>query len=372
MKDRAMQMLYKFALEPVAETTGDRNSYGFRPGRSTHDAIAKCFNCLARGISATWVMEGDIKGAFDNVSHEWIMKNTPMDKGMLKSFIKCGYVDAGELFPTDLGTGQGSPISPIIFNMVLDGMETEIMQLAKEIRRRDHKKPKINLCRYADDFIVTGNNREILEQEVKPLIERFLSERGLHLSEEKTVITHINKGFDFLGWNVRKYKSKLIIKPAKKKTTAFLNRVRDTIKSKKSIAQENLITILNPIIRGWAQYHHRICAKTTYSRVDFQIWKCLWQWAKRRHPKKKRKWIKNKYFHSIGGREWVFSVMNKSENQETDGQYLALYSAASTKIQRHAKVRADLNPFDVNWRGYLEYRKKHKYISKADNLELFV
>jgi RNA-directed DNA polymerase len=372
MKDRAMQTLYKSALEPVAETTGDQNSYGFRPARATHDAIRKCFNCLAKGISPQWVMEGDIKGAFDNVSHEWIMENIPLDKRILKQFIKCGYVDAGKLFPADSGTGQGSPISPVIFNMVLDGMETEIMQRAKEIKRRSHKNPKIHLCRYADDFIVTGDNREMLEQEIKPLIKIFLSERGLQLSEEKTLITHINDGFDFLGWNVRKYKGKLLIKPAKKKTIAFMNRIRDTVKNNMAIKQENLIRKLNPMIQGWAQYHRGSCAKKTFGWVDYQIWKCLWQWAKRRHPNKKGRWIASKYFHSIRARNWVFSAQEKPETREAEEQYLTLYLAASTKIQRHVKVKADLNPFDVNWWEYLENRKKHKYVTESDYHQLYV
>jgi RNA-directed DNA polymerase len=364
MRDRAMQTLYKFALEPVAEEFGDRNSYGFRTARSTHDAIGQCLNALSRSNSPQWIMEGDIRGAFDNVSHKWIMDNIPIDKGILEKFMKCGYIDAGELFPTDQGTGQGSAISPVIFNMVLDGMETEINQRAKEIKRRDHQNPKINFVRYADDFIVTGANREILEQEIKPLIEEFLSIRGLHLSEEKTVTTHIDEGFDFLGWNVRKYKGKLLIKPAKKQTISFVNRVRTAIENNKAAAQENLIRKLNPMIRGWAQYHKRCCAKQTFSRVDHQIWSKLWQWAKRRHPNKSRRWIKSKYFHSIGNRNWVFSAKN-SKAEKPEIQDNVLYSAASTKIMRHIKVKADLNPFDRDWRGYLAARKPAKVLSSV-------
>ena len=190
MKDRAMQTLYRFALEPVAETTGDPNSYGFRTARSTHDAIDQGFTCLSQKTGAQWVMEGDIKGAFDNVSHQWIMDNIPINKVILNKFLKSGYVDMGKLFPTDQGTGQGSAISPVLFNMVLDGMESQIKRKAKEIERRDRIAPKINFCRYADDFIVTGCSKEMLEQEIKPVIEEFLSLRGLHLSEEKTLITH--------------------------------------------------------------------------------------------------------------------------------------------------------------------------------------
>jgi RNA-directed DNA polymerase len=372
MKDRAMQTLYKFALEPIAETLGDRNSYGFRTARSTHDAIKQCFFCLSKGNSAQFIMEGDIKGAFDNVSHEWIMENIPINKGILQKFMKCGYIDEGELFPTDQGTGQGSAISPTIFSMVLDGMETEIQQKARQIKRRDKSNPKINFCRYADDFIVTGVSKEILEEDIKPVIEDFLSVRGLQLSEEKTVITHIDEGFDFLGWNVRKYKGKLLIKPAKKKTISFLNRVRTVISNNKSAAQGNLIYVLNPMIRGWAQQHQRVCAKETYSWVDNQIWKKLWQWAKRRHYKKGKKWIKDRYFHTVGGRNWVFSTENDPKAQEPENQKLELYHAASTKIKRHVKVIAELNPFDPSWWDYLEARKKNKYVTTDTDPDLFV
>ncbi|MCL1916879.1 MAG: group II intron reverse transcriptase/maturase [Peptococcaceae bacterium] len=367
MFDRAMQTLYKLALEPIAETTGDPNSYGFRPHRSTHDAICQCHTCLSRDKSAKWILEGDIKSAFDNVSHDWIMENIPIDKVILRKFIKCGYIDTGKLFPTEQGTGQGSVISPVIFNMVLDGMEPEIKRLAKKIKVRDHKHPKINVIRYADDFVVTGDNREILEQEIKPLVEEFLSKRGLHLSEEKTIITHIDEGFDFLGWNVRKYKGKLLIKPAKKKTIAFTNEIRDAIKSKKTAKQESLIRILNPKIIGWAHHHRRVCAKKTYSWVDHQIWNCLWKWAKRRHPDKGKKWIAGKYFHRIGDNNWVFSVRNNPE-----GQYQTLHLAASTKIRRHVMVKSALNPFDKNWWGYLENRKKRKYRTEVGAADLIV
>lgn len=368
MLDRAMQTLYKFALEPIAETTGDPNSYGFRSNRSTHDAIEQCHKCLSRNVSAQWVLEGDIKGAFDNVSHDWIVENIPIDKVILRKFMKCGYIDAGKLFPTEEGTGQGSTISPVIFNMVLDGLEPEIRQLAKKLEGRDRKHPKINLVRYADDFIVTGGNREILEQEVRPLIEEFLGKRGLHLSEEKTLMTHIDEGFDFLGWNVRKYKGKLLTKPAKKKTIAFTNEIRAAIKGNKTAKQENLIRLLNPKIAGWAQHHCRVSAKRTYTWVDHQIWNCLWDWAKRRHPDKGKKWIAGKYFHCIGNNNWVFSVKHNPKAKKPKDQYLTLYLTASTKIRRHVKVKSELNPFDKNWWGYLENRKKHQYRSEATDL----
>jgi RNA-directed DNA polymerase len=174
MKDRAMQALYLLALEPVSETKADRNSYGFRPERATQDAIGHCFVLLSRKTSAQWILEGDIKGCFDNISHEWLIDNIPMDKKILHKWLKAGYIHKRNLYPTEAGTPQGGIISPTLSNMTLDRLQTEL----KKFRRQD----KVHMVRYADDFIVTGNSKELLENEAKPLVEKFLSARGLELS----------------------------------------------------------------------------------------------------------------------------------------------------------------------------------------------
>jgi len=366
MRDRAMQALYKMALEPVAEIKADPNSYGFRACRASHDAIEQCYIVLSRAVMATWVLEGDIKGAFDNVSHQWMIENIPMDTEMLRKFLKSGYVDCGKLFPTEKGTAQGGVISPTLFNCVLDGLETEIQKLASTLRHKTGGNPKINVIRYADDFIVTGASKEILEQDVKPTIERFLETRGLQLSHEKTIITHINEGFDFLGWNVRKYKGKLIIKPAKARIKAFLDSVRKVAKSAKAAKQEDLINILNPKIRGWANYHKSVCAKETFSYVDHKIRVCLWKWAMRRHPNKGKKWIARKYFHRIGKRSQLFATKAKAATIQGKDKFLELVRASDTKIVRHVKVKAYLNPFDPDWDEYLKHRHTHHRIVKTD------
>lgn len=288
MTDRAMQTLYKFALEPVAETTGDPNSYGFRMGRCTQDAAVQCAAILARKDRAQWVLEGDIKGCFDNISHDWIEKHIPMDKEILHKFLKCGYIDTGKLFPTQAGTPQGGSISPTIANMVLDGLEFMLnKRFRKHYENGVYVNPKVNLVRYADDFIITGESRELLESQVKPLVEAFMTERGLMLSPEKTVITNICDGFDFLGFNIRRYSNgKFLIKPSQKNVKTFLDKVRRIIKHSKASTQQELIGKLNPIIRGWALYHAHNASKQTFSMVDNQIWQCLWRWARRRHPKK--------------------------------------------------------------------------------------
>lgn len=363
MRDRAMQTLYKLALEPVAETTADPNSYGFRVERCTQDAAVQCYATLARKDRAQWILEGDIKGCFDNISHEWIEAHIPMDKTILHKFLKCGYIETGKLFPTENGTPQGGAISPTISNMVLDGLER---MLNRRFHGRQYKdgwhSPKVNFIRYADDFIVTGDSKEILEEQVKPLIEEFLAKRGLTLSQEKTIITHIADGFDFLGYNVRKYGTagKFLIKPSKANVAKFLEKVRGIIKRSKASTQRQFIGKLNPVIRGWVNYHAHNASKQTFSSVDAQIWRCLWQWARRRHPAKGSKWVYNRYFHRIGDRTWVFAVSHGDANTNQPQDYMMLEQASSREIKRFVKIRSNANPFDPTQQQYFEERETTK------------
>ena len=342
MKDRAMQAIYKLALDPIAETLADPNSYGFRTARSSADAAEQCFNILARSNSAQWILEGDIKGCFDNISHDWLIANIPMDKVMLQKWLKAGYMEKGRLFPTYSGTPQGSVASAVLATMTLDGLETLLKQ-----HFRGHK---VNAVKFADDFIVTGSSKELLECKVKPMIEDFLAERGLMLSLEKTKITNIADGFDFLGWNFRKYKGKLLRKPAKDNVSAVRSKISEIISANKTAKQENLIRQLNPVIRGWANYHRHAVAKKAFSSLDHEIWKMLWRWAKRRHPTKGARWIKKKYFMTLGNRNWVFGAKDK------DGKLVTLVKASDTAIVRHVKIKGDANPFDPQWEAYFEDR----------------
>jgi RNA-directed DNA polymerase len=214
----------------------------------------------------------------------------------------------------------------------------------------------VNLIRFADDFVVTGSSRELLEHQCIPLIEEFLEARGLELSQEKTRITHIAEGFDFLGQNIRKYKGKLLIKPSRKNVNTFLDKVRETVKGNKQARTGNLIALLNPIVRGWANYHRYVCSKRTYMSIDNAIFKLLWQWAERRHPNKPRRWIKEKYFKSVKNRNWVFS------GETTDGRELQLVRAADTAIKRHIKIRGDANPYDPEDECYFDQRLRMKWL----------
>ena len=339
MYDRAMQALYALALDPVSETTADEKSFGFRRGRSAQDACEYIFTALSRRTSPEWVLEGDIKGCFDHISHDWLIDHIPMDKSVLKQFLKAGFVFQNELFPTDEGTPQGGVISPILANMALDGMQKVLSdrfhtnRLGK-IDLRFKNAHKVNLVRYADDFIVTAATKEIAE-EAKEIIRGFLCTRGLELSEEKTLITHVDDGFDMLGWTFRRFKEKLIVKPSKKSVKALNASLHNTVLERgKAWRQEDLIRVLNRQLRGWANYHQSVCAKDAFSRTDHILYEILWRWAKRRHPKKNRKWITANYWYSKGLRNWVFSTKNAE-----------LIRLGEVPIIRHTKVRMSANPY---------------------------
>ena len=350
MQDRAMQALYLLALEPIAETTADRHSYGFRPERSTADAGEQCFSCLARGDRAQWVLEADIKACFDAISHEWLIDNIPVDKTILQKWLKAGFVYQKQLFPTESGTPQGGIISPVLANMTLDGLE---YALAKAFPYSIKKGLKMNMVRYCDDFIVTGHSKEWLEEKVMPVLVTFLAKRGLTLSPEKTRITHITEGFDFLGWNIRKYHGKLLMKPSKANIKAHISKVREIIKANKTAKQMDLIGLLNPVLRGWANYHCHIVAKKTFSWIDSQVWSTLWRWAKRRHPNKSARWVKAKYFKSRGYRDWMFTAIDESNKHKK----LSLVLEADIPIKRHVQIKGMANPHDPAWKQYFEARR---------------
>jgi RNA-directed DNA polymerase len=360
MKCRAMQALHLLALEPIAETTADLNSYGFRPERSTADAGAQCFIALAKKASAQWVLEADIQGCFDKISHDWMLAHVPTDKAILKKWLKAGFVYQNELFPTEAGAPQGGIISPVLANMTLDGLEARLAEKFPQARRRGLK---MHMVRYADDFIITGNSKEWLEQEVKPVVVEFLAERGLVLSPEKTRITHIEEGFDFLGWNIRKYDGKLLMKPSKANVKAHLDKIREVIKANKTAAQANLIRLLNPVLRGWANYHSHAVAKKTFARVDAHVWSMLWRWAVRRHPNKGARWVREKYFKTQGTRNWVFTATEKQEDGTK--RELTLLQESDTPIQRHVKIKANANPHDPEWEQYFESRWGKKMLSSS-------
>jgi len=337
----------KRALKPIAETTGDRNSYGFREGRSCADAIGQAFCALAKSYAPVWVLEGDIKSCFDRISHKWLLANIPMDARILRQWLAAGYLEKGRLFPTREGTPQGGIVSPVLANLTLDGME-------KAIRSRIRiRRDQVNFIRYADDVAVTGDSKEILEQKVKPAVVEFLDKRALALSEEKTVITHITQGFNFLGQNVRKYGQKLLIKPSRQSVRSVLEKARDHIKKGHGKKAEVLVRKLNPLLRGWANYHRHVVSKRRFASIDYHLHGLLRRWARREHPNKSAGWIRQRYFSADA--KGAFSI--RTQDRKGQAQVLKVYRLAETIIERHIKVRGAANPYDPADTEYFENRR---------------
>jgi len=358
MKDRAQQALYLLALAPVVETTADKNSYGFRQQRSCADAMEQCFKAL-RSANTQWILEGDIKSCFDKISHDWLLAHVPIDRVILQKWLKSGYMEKHVLHETTDGAPQGGIISPALANCALDGLERLLREkypAGKRLKSLGGEKPCVNLVRYADDFVITSKSKELLEGEIKPLVEHFLQERGLELSPKKTVITHVEHGFDFLGQNVRRYPNgKLLIKPSKKNVKTFLDGIRRTIKAAHGVSAADLIDQLNPKIRGWANYHRHVVSKRTFGRVDHSLFSSLWKWARRRHPNKSPRWFKPKYFAQRGNRDWSFFGETCDDEGQTNKVWL--HYAKSTPIKRHVKVKGEANPYDPTYETYFEERE---------------
>jgi len=358
MIDRGQQALHLLALDPVAETTADRNSYGFRQRRSCADAIGQCFLALRRA-NAQWILEGDIKSCFDKISHDWLLAHVPMDRVILQKWLKSGYMEKHVLHESMDGTPQGGIISPALANCALDGLERLLQDkypAGKRLKSLGGEKPYVHLIRYADDFVITGKSKELLVGEIKPLVEQFLQERGLELSPTKTVITHVEHGFDFLGQNVRRYPNgKLLIKPSKKNVGTFLDGIRRVIKAAHGVSAADLIDQLNPKIRGWANYHRHVVSKRIFGRVDHTIFSNLWQWARRRHPNKPQRWVNLKYFERRRDRDRVF--FGETRDDEGRPKKIWLFHAQSTPIKRQVKVKGEANPYDPTYETYFEERE---------------
>lgn len=343
IRNRVAQAVVKNALEPSWEARFEANSFGFRPGRSCHDAISQCFQRLNKRCTHKWILDADIKGAFDNISHSFILDAIGKIPGreLIKQWLKAGYVEAEVFHATESGAPQGGVISPLLSNIALDGME----KLCRG---------KYSFIRYADDFVFTAKRKEDLEM-LKPQIENWLKQRGLMLNEEKTRIVSIDDGFNFLGFNIRQYRGKCLIKPQKEKVLSFLRRIRKWLIVHRQSTEQNVVKILNPILRGWANYYKHACSKDTFSYVDTQIWKAIWRWALRRHPNKGKGWVKNRYFTHSKGRAWRFRAHYFDESGIRSEVVLSHIN--TTPIIRHVKVRGAASPDDP---ALMEYWTKRK------------
>lgn len=310
MNDRARQALWKVSLLPCVEATSDLNSYGFRPYRGCWDANSHIRKLLDKSRSPKWILDADIEKCFDTINHDWLLEHTPMETKVLKSWLKAGYIESSDLFPTEKGTPQGGVISPTLANSTLDGLEKFLEKTfrpgygiscnGKKVRKRTC----IKLVRYADDFIVTGRSRRQLER-VKKAIGEFLEPRGLKIND-KTSIRHINEGFDFLGWNFRKYNNTFLCKISKKSLSNHRKEIKYLTKT--IHCPEQLIIKLNSKIRGWMNYH-RCCNGIwkEWGHMNKYTFERLMKWGRRRHSNKSKKWIFNKYWKRVNKR-WTFTI----------------------------------------------------------------
>ena len=388
VRDRVMQTVVKNLLEPEWEAVFEENSYGFRPGRSCADAIEQAFTRIAAtGKSEkgdSWVLDADISGFFDNISHSNIENSIGKVPGreLIKMWLKSGFMDKGTFNETIQGTPQGGAISPLLANIGLHGLETVVKAIPyRHPPTKNHplgqkSKYGMGIIRYADDFIVTAHSQEYI-LEAKKVIEKWLLDRNLELSEEKTRIVHTEDGFDFLSFKLRTFKGKALFMPSKSKVLNFCQKIGEIVKSLNGAKQEAVISTLNPILRGFANYYRGGVSKETFSYIDYRVWQYLWRWAKRRHPYKSKNWIKAKYFHHVRTRSWVFAV--NSKDRRNNPKLMQLFSVASTKIVRHIKVKGSASPDNPELREYWENRNKKmgkikwakgsKYFIVAENQE---
>jgi len=389
VRDRIAQAIVKNALEPEWESVFEPNSYGFRPGRSCHDAMTQCWVRLNSSPSGrhTWVLDADIAGFFDNVAHESILNQIGSfpERDSIKGWLKAGFIYKGVQNPTETGTPQGGVISPLLANIGLHGLEklissqteTVIYEVTRKSGKRKgqkirnkEKRPKLGIIRYADDFIITARDKEHLESAFI-LIKQWLSHRGLEISEEKTRIVNLADGFDFLSFNLRQYKGKILIKPQKEKVLQFCKELGTTIKACGSWSQEKLIQKLKPILLGFANYYRGQVSKETFSYVNHRLWQYLWRWAKRRHPNKSKKWAAQRYFRHWNGNNWTFIYEGTGRNGK--GKLSILPNIAKdVPIIRHVKVKGEASPDDPSLIKYWEDRSKamgKKYWAKGSKYE---
>jgi len=350
IQDRVAQMIVKNALEPSWEARFESNSYGFRPGRSCHDAIKHVWQRLNKSQNDRWVLDADIRAAFDQISHDFTLDAIGQIPGreLIRQWLKAGYVEEEIFHATERGVPQGGVISPTLSNIALDGMQ----QLLKG---------KAGFVRYADDFVATAPTREKIEA-VVPLIQEFLLKRGLELHPEKTKIVSVYDGFNFLGFHVRYFQGKCLFKPQKEKVLQLLRNVRDWLRKHQQARALDVIAHLNPILIGWANYYRHAVSKRTFTYVDHQLWRMLWRWCLRRHPNKGKGWVRRKYFTSGNEGSWQFFA--PFTNPEGVKLEMRLKNIGYVPIARHVKVCGAASPDDPALKEYWEKRRQRKPVLK--------
>lgn len=352
IKNRVSQAIVKNALEPSWEARFEPNSYGFRPGRSCHDAIQQCWLRLNRRSTHRWILDADVRAAFDEISHDYVLKklgNVPA-RELFKQWLRAGYIEEKFFNATTCGVPQGGVISPLAANIALDGLETLLRGQAGYIR-------------YADDLVVTAKSKEELEALI-PSIKSFLQVRGLELNTEKTHIVHISQGFNFLGFHVRSTNGKCIITPQKEKVLAFLSTIRTWLKEHTSVAPDVVILHLNARLRGWCNYYRHVCSKSVFNFVNHKVWFEIFQWCQRRHPERSKTWVARRYFKRMNNRSWTFFGITK--NKQGDAKEIYLTNVSDIPIRRHLKVKGNASPDDPALADYWQTRRARRHGRTVD------
>ncbi len=370
LPDRARQTLVKSALEPEWEARFEPNSYGFRPGRSCHDAIEAIFTVI--GHKAKYVLDADIEKCFDRIDHVALLAKlnpSPSLRRQLKAWLKAGVFEKGEWFPTEAGTMQGSPLSPLLANVALHDLETTINKRFPRSGSKPFNAP--NTVVYADDLVILHEDREVVEA-CQDLVSTELHDIGLNLKPSKTRITHTlidvngKAGFDFLGFHIRQYPAgktksgkdcrgrlhgfKTLIKPSPTAIQRHVDKLRKTIASHRHSEQAVLIKALSPKIIGWSQYYAHVASARVFQRLDNTVYQMLQSWAVYRHPNKPKHWIARKYWRVDEGQRWVFRPTNSDK---------CLARHDHTPIQRHVKVQGQRSPYDGDWLYWSQRLGRH-------------
>jgi RNA-directed DNA polymerase len=369
INDRALQALVKLALEPEWEALFEPNSYGFRPGRSCHDAIGAIF--LSIRYKSKYVLDADISKCFDRIDHKALLSKIhtyPKLSRQIKTWLKAGYMDGKELFPTNDGTPQGGVISPLLANIALHGMEERVKQYAETLKgHKQNNRNALSLIRYADDFVIIHEDLNVVKK-CQEIIADWLSDMGLELKPSKTKLTHTlnkidgNVGFEFLGFHIQQHKVgnyrcasstngtplgfTTLITPSKAKIKNHLVKIAEVIDTHKTAPQAALISKLNPIIKGWSNYYSTVVSKETFNKVDHLTYDKLRAWVRTRG---KGNINKDKYWRTVGDRNWCFST--------EDG--LELFTHANTPIVRHIKVKGEASPFNGDWTYWSKRRGEY-------------
>lgn len=359
LADRVLQARAVNALEPEWEARFEPRSYGFRPGRGCQDAIGAIYLTLnGKTPRRLWALDADLSAAFDHVDHRHIlaMIETFPARGMIRDWLKAGVLNKGEYAPTDEGTPQGGVASPLLFNIALHGMEeatgVRYQKCATDGTVLARNSPA--LVRYADDLVALCHSREQAEQ-VKVRLASWLAPRGLAFNENKTRIVHVERqGFDFLGFTVRRYHGKLLIKPSKTAVKRIRSRLRAEMLALRGANAQAVVRTINPIVRGWSAYYRTVVSSRIFNSLDSYVWKLTYKWAKHSHANKPKHWIVKRYFGKFNTTrqdKWVFG-------DRASGAYLRKF--CWTKITRHQLVGGTSSPDDPALADYWATRRRRK------------